>query len=260
MFDKVLMVGINYYHTKFELRGCINDVYHLKDLLESENQIDLNTQVRIMTDDEETPYDLKPVRENMLLGLRWLVDGANNTSKLWFSYSGHGSQVMDRDGSESDGNDETLCPLDDDIVDDDLRKILIDSLPEGACLFLFIDCCHSKSIFDLKYSYKISVNSDKNLKYEIVPNENYEKSRANIICFSGCLDDQTSQDARVEGKNQGIMSYSFIRAVKNLRKKNATLKLKDLMRDILITLKALHYSQKPQITSGKWIDLGETLW
>ncbi len=66
---------------------------------------------------------------------------------LVFYYSGHGSQIRDRDGDElTDLLDELICPYDMDwdrrtyILDDDLDAIF-HQLPDGVLLEAFFDCC-----------------------------------------------------------------------------------------------------------------------
>lgn len=44
--------------------------------------------------------------------MKWLVDDAQPNDSLFLFYSGHGSQVIDRDGDEVHGKDKAICPLD----------------------------------------------------------------------------------------------------------------------------------------------------
>lgn len=84
-----------------------------------------------MTD--ETP--VKPNRDDILRGLNWLVQDAQPGDLLWFHYSGHGTQVTDRDGDEQDGKDEAICPLDHKMItDDELKQFLCGTLKEGVTL------------------------------------------------------------------------------------------------------------------------------
>ena len=92
-----------------------------------------------------------------------------DNSKLFFHYSGHGTQVLDgEDGikDEEDGFDEAICPVDFDdsgfIIDDDIRRMLIDPLNETITLHAIMDCCHSATITDLRYMYKTVINNNNN--------------------------------------------------------------------------------------------------
>ena len=48
----------------------------------------------------------------MMNAIEWLIKGAKPGDSLFFHYSGHGSQVKDKDGDEIDGLDETILPVD----------------------------------------------------------------------------------------------------------------------------------------------------
>jgi hypothetical protein len=44
--------------------------------------------------------------------MMWLTKGARSGDVLWCHFSGHGTQVRDRDGDEADGKDEAICTID----------------------------------------------------------------------------------------------------------------------------------------------------
>jgi len=164
---KSLLIGINYIgHSSGVLSGCINDVCSMKQYIcEDEGFPDDDYNMRVLVDD---PYDpnvqefipcqtYQPTRDNIIDGVRWLVDGAQPGDVLFMHYSGHGSQVRDDTGDEEDGKDETLCPVDYSsggmITDDELFQELVAPLPPGCRLIALMDCCHSGTILDLPYSF-----------------------------------------------------------------------------------------------------------
>jgi hypothetical protein len=63
-----------------------------------------------------------------------------------FQYAGHGTQLDDLDGDETDALDEAICPVDFHegayIVDDDFAAVFA-RIPDGVSLTCFFDCCHS---------------------------------------------------------------------------------------------------------------------
>lgn len=65
---------------------------------------------------------------------------------LILTTSGHGGQVQDRNGDETDGLDETVCLWDGQWVDDDIMTFLT-SLPVGIHIFLITDNCHAEGNF-----------------------------------------------------------------------------------------------------------------
>lgn len=77
---------MNYFGQDGELRGCINDVRNLTEFLTTRYGYKREDMV-LLTDDQR---DLKfhPTRENILSGMRWLVDGAQPNDSLFLHFSG----------------------------------------------------------------------------------------------------------------------------------------------------------------------------
>ncbi len=138
---KALLVGINRYPDPGnELKGCVNDVRQMAETLKSRYGFPGDGNMRILTDARATT-------KAILDGLAWLAAGASPGDSLVFHYSGHGSQVPDRNGDETtDRLDEILCPYDLDwdhpLTDDDLAAACA-GIPQGALLTVILDCCHS---------------------------------------------------------------------------------------------------------------------
>ena len=138
---KALLVGINRYpDPRNELKGCVNDVRQMAETLKSRYGFAGDGNMRILTDARATT-------KAILDGLAWLTAGASPGDSLVFHYSGHGSQVPDRNGDETtDRQDEILCPYDLDwehpLTDDDLAAACA-NVPQGALLTVILDCCHS---------------------------------------------------------------------------------------------------------------------
>lgn len=106
-------------------------------------------EVLQLRDDQEGAH--RPTRENILKGFAWLVADATSDSHLFLHYSGHGSHQKDLNGDEENGgDDESICPVDYDtagmIIDDDIRKLLVDPLPAECSLRCVFDCCHSGTV------------------------------------------------------------------------------------------------------------------
>lgn len=236
-----LLIGINYIGTPNELNGCINDVESLKIKLK---ELKFNN-INILTDN--TP--LKPTKTNILEQLQKLLVESNEGDILFFSYSGHGSSTIDRSGDETDGLDELLVPSDLNLISDDLLKYVIKKyIKKNVILYALFDCCHSGTIVDLKYQYFDSVNYDK-----FTINEKVEEFNNNIIIISGCMDNQTSADAYINKKFQGAMTWSFLEACKN----NPNISLNNLLINMRELLKKSDYTQIPQMSSNKQIDINK---
>ncbi|MBF0312740.1 MAG: caspase family protein [Oligoflexia bacterium] len=63
-----------------------------------------------------------------------------------FYYSGHGGQVADENGDESDKLDETLILLDRPFLDDELRKLFA-AFKIGVKILFLSDSCHSGTVY-----------------------------------------------------------------------------------------------------------------
>jgi hypothetical protein len=234
-----LLIGINYRGTSDELFGCINDANSMKDLLIGKDFRNIN----ILTDDTF----IKPTRQNIMNELKTLLINAKAGDTLFFSYSGHGSYILDKNGDEKDGKDELLVSLDmKAIVDDELKNIIQNNLKEGVTLFALIDSCHSGTVLDLKYQYLDSENSD-----NLSENNNNSETLGNIYMISGCMDSQTSIDAYINNKAQGAMTWSFLQSLRTM--KNPT--WRELVKNMRNLLKINGLEQIPQLSSGKKIDI-----
>lgn len=295
---KALFIGINYFKSEAELRGCINDVANLKQFCIERFKFDPANMV-VLTDDTTDPRFM-PTKENIFKYFKWLVDGAQPGDSLFLHYSGHGGTSRDADGDEQDGFDETIIPVDfqktGQIVDDEINKMLVKPLPQGVRLTAIFDSCHSGSVMDLPFTYTIDGslviheidNRKAAMKAGIEAGMAYlsgnkalamtrgmdaikhliakpskpadsaaqkksieEKSSvADVIQFSGCMDEQTSADASIDGRATGAMSYAFIKAFKE----NPNLTYTDLLKTVRATM-AGKFSQVPQLSAGRQMDL-----
>lgn len=249
-FDKIVQVGINYYNTEYQLNGCINDVINLSSYLKENYNV---IQSQILTDAKSSK--LQPTRDNVIKACQWLVKDAKAGNRLFFHYSGHGSYQTDTNKDENDGKDEVICCVDNNIVDDDLRKILVDTLPKGVQLYCLFDCCHSGTVLDLRYNYKIQNNKELIIQTDV----HYNSSNGQVYLLSGCMDNQTSADAWEENKAQGAMTYGLIKTLKTLKSKKLAITGKNIMLTLTPLLKNKGYTQIPQLSTGQVLNVNETI-
>ncbi|KAF9268199.1 peptidase C14 [Marasmius fiardii PR-910] len=246
---RALCIGINYAGSDRPLRGCINDAIHVRDFLMKHHGFP-SDQIMVLRDDSNNPRKI-PTRSNMLAAMKWLVEGAQKHDSLFFHYSGHGGQTPDEDGDEIDGFDEVIYPVDykrrGHILDDDMHRIMARPLPTGCRLTALFDSCHSGTVLDLPYVY---TPSGRKRGVHVSGRALQRKAtRADIISWSGCRDDQTSADTFQGGQPVGAMSYAFI----NSLRKNPHPTYQSLLKN----LKALLYerfNQTPQLGSSHHID------
>jgi len=242
---KGLFIGINYVNTQYELYGCINDVNNMIELYKKKVRL---TNYKLLTD----YTTIKPTKNNILEAIKWLVSNNKKNEQLIFHYSGHGSQVYDTNGDETDKLDETIVPSDfKQITDDELFINLISKLNTSR-LFAVLDSCHSGSGFDLKYTLVCSNNKD---TIEQVTNK---ETNTNAIFLSGCRDNQTSADAfeKINNKYQasGALTWALYDCLFNINTTNKKNKNKisngsiDLLKQIRQKLINSNYDQIPQLS------------
>jgi hypothetical protein len=244
MNKRALVIGINYTGTPSALNGCINDAMSVREELVKRGYPENN--ITLLTDDT----DVKPTRENILKALLALI--VSDATELYFHYSGHGISVRDLDGDEDDGKDECLVPLDyrygNMILDDEIRGLLY-CLSERQRMFCVLDCCHSGTGMDLKYNLYERYGG----RYlSMMDDRKQRPTRGQCIMLSGCQDPQTSADAWEEGKFQGAMTYSFLRALEEC---GSRARYEDLIKRIRAILKEKGYSQLPSLSAGKPLNL-----
>ncbi|ORX46394.1 peptidase C14 [Piromyces finnis] len=286
---KALFIGINYFKSKAELNGCINDVKNVSELVCQR----FGFKNCLYLTDENPNSIMRPTYKNIVNGMKWLVRGAKSGDSLFFHYSGHGGTSTDSESDEIDGFDETILPVDYEysgqMTDDVIYRHLVEPLPEGCRLTAIFDSCHSGTVMDLPYTYQcdgqievISNSTRKsifsqafNLVNDVVSGNNSNvitsilgmistsatatdsnvtneqvvekrKHLAEVIQFSGCKDDQTSADAKINNQSTGAMSYAFITAMN----KNSEYSYADLLKEIRSIMKTKGFTQIPQLSTS----------
>jgi len=241
---RALLIGINYIGTTNELNGCINDTESINNVLKNTygfEDININT----ITDMTKQ----KPTREIILDSFKSFLESGKEGDLLFFSYSGHGSSTYDRNNDENDGKDEMIVTSDlRGILDDELKSLVQLHLKKGVTLFALFDCCFSGTVLDLKYQYLDNLENN-----TFTEDNNDEETNSNVIMISGCNDNQTSADAYMEKKYQGAMTWAFLNALNS----NKNLSWKELLVDMRDKLKESTFTQLPQLSSGRVIDINK---
>ncbi|KAI5863286.1 peptidase C14 [Durotheca rogersii] len=157
---KALLIGINYFGTEYELRGCINDSENIRNFLIEDRGFSPSSRDMVMMldtpENEGTPFF--PTAANILAAIQWLVTRNQPGDVLWLSYSGHGGQVRNDDGDRPSGFDDTICPVDfqenGQITSEMLHRAIVSPLHPECRLTILFDCCHSGSACELPYVYR----------------------------------------------------------------------------------------------------------
>jgi hypothetical protein len=147
------------------------------------------------------------------------------------SYSGHGGQLPDLNDDEPDGQDETWCLYDGEIIDDELNR-LYGMFAKGVRILVFSDSCHSGTVVKMAYYSNERgappiPSENGSLRYRFMPKDvalrTYRENKsfydklltqntkkpgvvqASIMLISGCQDNQLSADGTFNGLFTGHM-------------------------------------------------------
>jgi len=225
---KAILVGLNYVGTSAALQGCINDANRMRQTLIKYFDY---TDTKVYTDGDLS------VQKNILQVLDEVIDsGATN---MFFQYSGHGTQQRDLNGDEADGMDEALYSVNGTIIVDDQINERVKKVGSGKQLVMIFDACHSGTMVDLPYQ----------LKNSKVVKVNNNVVNGDIICISGCRDNQVSMDVRQDGTAYGAMSNALQTVINNLNGKKVT--WKTLIGQLQSELKKKRYAQVPELTVSR---------
>ncbi|MGK7898545.1 MAG: caspase family protein [Xenococcus sp. (in: cyanobacteria)] len=200
-----------------------------------------------------------------------MVAGAKSGDFLVFHFSGHGSQIRDRDGDElKDHMDELICPYDmnwdNGFITDDMLNAIFTKLPSNVLLEVVLDCCHSgNGLRDISLGRPAELGSENPTLYRYLPPpmditcrsegeedeleavrgfKSEDRSTVHHILWAGCKDNQTSADAYINGSYNGAFTYYFC---KHMRDSGGDLSRKNLLKRIRDSLYYGGYSQIPQL-------------
>lgn len=118
------------------LRGCINDANDMATLARSHGIT--NPAPRLLLDSAATA-------DAVIAAIREAATALQTGDLFFLTYSGHGSQVVDVAGDETDRFDETWVLWDRQLLDDELRA-LWGQFRSGVRIFLLSDSCHSGTV------------------------------------------------------------------------------------------------------------------
>src|SRR6516162_9514782 len=252
--NRGLLVGINQYPGA-PLNGCVNDVTDAAEFLVASCGFQEN-DLRIITDDRATTDAIKE-------RLRWLIEGAAAGDRLYFHYSGHGTQMAIRnaDGGVTSNHD-AICPVDFDwseehaITDDDFREIF-SGVPSEVEFNWVSDSCHSGDLARVMAARRAQGRS-----YPMNPDMAWRLRTARTLrlkpagffraiehlngaLISGCRSDQTSADAYIDGRYNGALTYYLLKVLKG--SDGLTMPLNALVPQVNSTLATNGYDQEPQL-------------
>jgi hypothetical protein len=231
---KALCVGINNYPgTSNYLQGCVNDANDWSGLLNG-----LGFEISLLLDSQAT-------RQNIKTSLNTLIASAGESDVIVFTYSGHGTQVVDINGDEGDTYDEAIYVYDGTILDDELR-VIIDAMNPKATLVVVSDSCFSGTVTRLvPDNTKPRFMPAKNISADRVVRQRFLLPEANMpeILISGCSDSEYSYDADINGRYNGAMSAMALKVIKQ----NPNVSYNEFYSSLRKLLPSAEYPQTPQL-------------
>lgn len=239
----VLSVGLNY-RGQYQLNGCHNDVDRLKKVLYDS----LDPQKRgIYSSLKDDGVSSLPTFETIKEEVEKLFKELKENDAFIFTYSGHGGRVADKDGDEKSGYDDCIYDYNfKEITDDILYELLVDKLPNKVKLRVILDCCHSGTGLDLPWGYS-PFGSKENTSKKV--------TGKNVVCISGCTDEETSADAWIDRKPQGALTAILSEILETKKNKDNqespklnSMRWKDLETILYYEMKKCGYEQDPQLS------------
>jgi len=249
---KVFLASINTY-PGCPLSGCVNDAIRMSQLLPKHFPV-AEDNIRLLVDDRAT-------KAAIMERLEWLVDGVKPGDHLYFHFSGHGSQVAERnDQHEVDQLSEIICPVDmawdpDHYITDWELYDIFKVIPEGVMFNWASDSCHSGGLASIDrgihnsplqkpkfwappadVQWKINIAKKKGIKTA------RESKKLNVGFISGCGSGQTSADTVINGEHCGAFTYYYAEALEKLLKNP----LVNVCAETVKQLKQDGYSQRPE--------------
>jgi hypothetical protein len=194
--QRALLVGVGHYTTPgIDLPGIDLDLERMRETLQRMGFED--RQIRTLTDSDATSTKVIASFEG------WLRQGVQPNDRVVFYFSGHGSNIPDEDGDESDHVDEVLVTSDMKrarvngkaslvgVISDDKMATMIAGNPSRN-IWIIVDSCHSGTV---TRSFKLKSRS-------LGTDEVYKKS----FTYDGMPEEGTSAFSRDVSTRAAVQS------------------------------------------------------
>ncbi len=220
--DRALIVGVGAYaNPNADLTGIDLDVDMAKQIArhlgyKSEN-------IKVLRDQQAT---VAGMREQ----LQWLAKNTSSNDNVMIYFSGHGSQIEDKNGDELDGLDETLYMHDGHFIDDEFGELL-KKIPSQN-IVVMVDACHSgtgtKTLAANRYAIKEGQVKARGLltplKQSTQKDFGIEVASDNYISLAAAQDNQYA----IATSSGSIFTKALLDSFESLRKNNTQTTWKDI--------------------------------
>ena len=199
-------IDSNHYDWNEELKSCEYDANDMMSIAASQ-QFETNILL-----------GQKATRENVISHLKEASKRLESGDIFLLSYSGHGAQLPDKNGDEPDGQDETWCLYNGQMLDDELDELWT-LFKSDVRIVVVSDSCHSGTILRAKSNSNYGeftpkfLSSQKSMNTYLKNKDFYDEillkqkdiskiekmTQASIILISGCQENQFSFDGPKNG-------------------------------------------------------------
>ena len=252
-----LLVGIDRYPgfgPETQLAGGVNDARVASELLQERLSLSPGHLVRLLGS--------QATRAAIVQALEAMLGRVRRDDAVFFYFSGHGSQITDREGDEGDGLDETLVPVDSgrrpqpnrDITDDEIYGWATRMLEKTPNLVLIFDCCHAATLHRPRWQVR-SVPPDRRpvdqLPRSPLLNRDLEPPESPIV-LAACGDHEQAYEmpVRSSGHVHGVFSHHLFAA---LREAPSAVSWRDFFPKVQAAVRRRCQDQVP-VLSGAGID------
>jgi len=241
---KALLIGINYNQTpNAKLYGCINDAMAMRNMLVDAYAYETKN-ITVLRDDVDVEDSL-PTGKNIIENIQKLVNESSRLEEIWIHYSGHGSNMSDRNSEEKDGRDEILIPCDyatNGIIQDDTLRSFLDGVK--CRMYITMDCCNAGTNWDIIYSFPMNNGRI----YRNIEN-NRRIANKNIYMIAGSRDTEFAADYFNFETRQPMGAFT-IGLIDCLRERNHNVSLLTLYRDLTSWLSNNNFTQTCLLSSS----------
>ncbi len=264
-----LLVGIDAYRRPVPaLRGCLNDVSAMEELLSRLTADRYELELKILRDEDAT-------REGIIDGFREHLGQASEGDVAFFYYSGHGSQEQappELWAQEPDHLNETLVCYDSrapgghDLADKEIATLLAEVAKASPHVIVVLDCCHSGSATRGEDDegvrraptdrrgrsideYLASVEQMRALQPSSTGTLGLARGRH--VVLSACQSHELARETRLGGTRRGVFSYHLTHV---LERHGCRLSYRDVFKRVSALVRARR-AQSPVMEASVTEDL-----
>lgn len=268
-----LLVGINDYTDKDipDLSGTENDVGLIGDMLTEVYNFNSQSDIRKLVTSNSKAGE-KPTKAIILNSFdKHLIENAkkyftdnklttpDKGATIVFYYSGHGSHLTDDNNDETDGEDETIVPMDSDmsgtkdIRDDDFDKRFQELKKYTSNITFIFDSCHSgtitRGVGKRSLERPSAVARKRGDGTDVTLNESMDSSGESYVTISGSLPNQLSYEDLLphpttkKDQQNGFMTYYLVQTLRE----NPDTTYRDAMKKVQMAVQKRTSAQTPQV-------------